>query len=58
MYKPKNLLYNTFMHKNNTKTPKIHKARASDLKTQKNALFLRFVKKTRLKCPEALKPAP
>ncbi|MFS8028381.1 hypothetical protein Hanom_Chr16g01509901 [Helianthus anomalus] len=54
MYKPKNLLFNTFMHKNNIKTPKINKARASDLKKpQKSALW-----KERLKCPEALKPVP
>ncbi|KAF5761776.1 hypothetical protein HanXRQr2_Chr16g0769031 [Helianthus annuus] len=39
MYKPKNLLSNTFMHKNNIKTPKIHKARASYLKKPKKKRF-------------------
>ncbi|MFS7912650.1 hypothetical protein Hanom_Chr02g00132401 [Helianthus anomalus] len=32
MYKPENLLYNTLKHKNNTKTPKVHKTRLSPKK--------------------------
>ncbi|MFS7916957.1 hypothetical protein Hanom_Chr03g00183421 [Helianthus anomalus] len=40
MYKPKNLQYNTLMHKNNIKTPNVHKARASDPKKTKICAFL------------------
>ncbi|MFS7998025.1 hypothetical protein Hanom_Chr12g01148841 [Helianthus anomalus] len=39
MYNQKNLLSNTFMHKNNIKTPKIHEARASDLKKPKKCVL-------------------
>ncbi|MFS8028396.1 hypothetical protein Hanom_Chr16g01510061 [Helianthus anomalus] len=38
MYKPKNLLFNTFMHKNNI--TKINKARASYLKKPQKSAFL------------------
>ncbi|KAM0071062.1 putative adenylyl-sulfate kinase [Helianthus debilis subsp. tardiflorus] len=46
MYKPKNLLYNTLMHKNTQST------QGTRLRAQKNpkyALFLCFVEKARLK---------
>ncbi|MFS7945566.1 hypothetical protein Hanom_Chr06g00525781 [Helianthus anomalus] len=50
MYKPKNLLSNTFMHKNNI-TPKIHKARALDLKKPKKSVFLALCGKSAPQVP-------